>query len=95
MAMSKFGNFQDEGRGLSAVEISYQATKNRCSMILLIRLSKILADPVRTLKPKDQFNIPPWSGFYGRLAALTQNDHLREPTACSSCGVVRSDFDGG
>jgi hypothetical protein len=94
--MSNFGNFRDESRGLSAVEISCRAQKkNRCSMVLLIRLSKMLAGPVRNLKPKDQFNIPPLSGFYGRLAALAQNDHLREPTACSSCGVVRPDFEGG
>jgi len=76
--MRNFGNFQDESRGLSAVGNSCRAKKNRCSMILLIRLSEMLADPVRNLKPKDQFNIPPLSGFHGRLAALAQNDHLRD-----------------
>jgi len=47
--MRNFGNFQDESRGLSAVGNSCRAKKNRYAMIRLIRLSEMLAGPVRNL----------------------------------------------
>jgi hypothetical protein len=88
--MRNFGNFQDESCGLSAVGNSFRAQKkNRYSMVLLIRLSEMLAGPVRNLKLKNEFNIPPMSRCYA------PNDHLREPPAGSFCGVGRYDFQGG
>jgi hypothetical protein len=86
--MRNFGNFQDESRGLSAVGNSCRAKKNRYAMIPLIRLSEMLAGPVRNLNPKNEFNTAPWSRCYDQFAALAPNDHLREPPATSSCGVV-------
>jgi hypothetical protein len=60
VATRNFGNFQDESRGLSAVEISCRArNKKRYAMILLIRLSKMLAGPIRNPKPKKRIQFLP------------------------------------
>ena len=73
--MRNFGNFQDESRGLSAVGNSCRAKKNRYAMIPLIRLSEMLAGPVRNLNPKNEFNT-----LHGPVVTISSLPSLRTIT---------------
>src|SRR3977135_1123207 len=73
--MRNFGNFQDESRGLSVVGNSCRAKKNRYAMIPLIRLSEMLAGPVRNLNLKNEFNT-----LHGPVVTISSLPSLRTIT---------------